>query len=37
VREIRVFNLGILCVRFPSDLGYVMVGTTEGFMQQIDL
>lgn len=37
VREIRAFNLGILCVRFPSDLGYVIAGTTEGFMQQIDL
>ncbi|KAJ3304526.1 pre-mRNA-processing factor 17 [Kappamyces sp. JEL0829] len=37
VREIRAFNLGILCVRFPTDLGYVFVGTSEGFMQQIDL
>ncbi|KAL2913300.1 hypothetical protein HK105_207178 [Polyrhizophydium stewartii] len=37
MREIRVFNLGIMCVRFPKDLSYVVVGTTEGFVQQINL
>jgi WD40 repeat protein len=37
VREIRVFNLGILCVRFPKDLSYILVGSSEGFMQQIEL
>jgi WD40 repeat protein len=37
VREIRVFNLGILCVRFPTDLSYVVAGTAEGFLQQINL
>eukprot|EP00842_Homolaphlyctis_polyrhiza_P004484 jgi/Hompol1/5036/HPOL_004113-RA len=37
MREIRVFNLGIMCVRFPKDLSYVIVGTTEGFIQQIPL
>jgi WD40 repeat protein len=37
VREIRVFNLGILCIRFPTDLRYVLVGTSEGFMQQVEL
>lgn len=37
VREIRAFNLGIMSVRFPSDLSYLAVGTTEGFLQQIPL
>jgi WD40 repeat protein len=37
LREIRVFNLGIMCVRFPSDLSYIAVGTAEGFLQQIEL
>ncbi|KAH6596616.1 hypothetical protein BASA50_004947 [Batrachochytrium salamandrivorans] len=37
MREVRVFNLGIMCVRFPKDLSYVVVGTTEGFLQQIPL
>ena len=37
MREIRVFNLGIMCIRFPKDLDYVVVGTTEGFLQQITL
>ncbi|KAJ3272983.1 Pre-mRNA-processing factor 17 [Terramyces sp. JEL0728] len=37
VREIRAFNLGIMCVRFPNDLSYVLVGTAEGFIQQIPL
>jgi WD40 repeat protein len=37
VREIRVFNLGIMCIRFPTDLSYVVVGTQEGFIQQITL
>ncbi|KAI8897875.1 WD40-repeat-containing domain protein [Globomyces pollinis-pini] len=37
VREIRAFNLGILCVRFPVDLSYILVGTTEGFIQEIPL
>jgi WD40 repeat protein len=37
VREIRVFNLGIMCIRFPDDLSYVVVGTQEGMLQQIIL
>ncbi|KAJ3175999.1 hypothetical protein HK101_010526 [Irineochytrium annulatum] len=37
VREIRTLNLGIMCVRFPRDLEYIVVGTTEGFLQQIML
>ncbi|KAI8920126.1 WD40-repeat-containing domain protein [Powellomyces hirtus] len=37
VRQIRVLNLGILCVRFPKDLSYITVGSTEGFLQQIPL
>ncbi|KAJ3213399.1 hypothetical protein HDU67_002931 [Dinochytrium kinnereticum] len=37
VREIRALNLGIMCVRFPRDLEYVVVGTVEGFLQQIFL
>ncbi|KAI8587990.1 WD40-repeat-containing domain protein [Geranomyces variabilis] len=37
VRQIRVLNLGILCVRFPKDLSYISVGSTEGFLQQIPL
>lgn len=37
VRNIRVLNLGILCVRFPRDLKYLIVGTAEGFLQQIPL
>ncbi|TPX68558.1 hypothetical protein SpCBS45565_g03102 [Spizellomyces sp. 'palustris'] len=37
VRQIRVLNLGILCVRFPKDLGYVVVGSLEGFLQQVPL
>ncbi|KAI8904358.1 WD40-repeat-containing domain protein [Gorgonomyces haynaldii] len=37
LREIRVFNLGIMCVRFPRDLSYIAVGTSEGFLQQITL
>ncbi|KAJ8324569.1 hypothetical protein O5D80_006814 [Batrachochytrium dendrobatidis] len=37
MREIRAFNLGIMCVRFPRDMSYVVVGTTEGFVQQIPL
>lgn len=37
VRQIRVLNLGILCVRFPKDLSYMVVGSSEGFLQQIPL
>ncbi|KAI9092894.1 WD40-repeat-containing domain protein [Phlyctochytrium arcticum] len=37
VRQLRVLNLGILCVRFPKDLSYLAVGSTEGFLQQIPL
>ncbi|KAI8816427.1 WD40-repeat-containing domain protein [Fimicolochytrium jonesii] len=37
VRQIRVLNLGIFCVRFPRDLSYIVVGSTEGFLQQIPL
>ncbi|KAJ3257763.1 hypothetical protein HDU77_002559 [Chytriomyces hyalinus] len=37
VRRIRALNLGIMCVRFPKDLSYVLVGTQEGFVQQIPL
>ena len=37
IRQIRVFNFGILTVKFPKDLSYVIVGTTEGFLQQIPL
>jgi WD40 repeat protein len=37
VRQIRVFNFGIMVVRFPMDLRYIVVGTTEGFLQQIPL
>ncbi|KAJ3285339.1 hypothetical protein HDU76_008152 [Blyttiomyces sp. JEL0837] len=37
VRQIRVLNLGIMCVRFPRDLSYIMVGSAEGFLQQIPL
>ncbi|KAJ3091090.1 hypothetical protein HK102_001722 [Quaeritorhiza haematococci] len=37
VRQIRCFNLGILAVRFPVDLSYLVIGTTEGFLQQIPL
>jgi WD40 repeat protein len=37
VREIRAFNLGIMCVRFPIDLSYIAVGTQEGFLQQITM
>ncbi|KAJ3075512.1 hypothetical protein HDU98_007885 [Podochytrium sp. JEL0797] len=37
LRQIRCFNLGIMCVRFPRDLSYVAVGTQEGFIQQIPL
>ncbi|KAJ3292561.1 hypothetical protein HK104_005194 [Borealophlyctis nickersoniae] len=37
VRQIRVLNLGIMSVRFPKDLSYIAVGTTEGFLQQIPL
>lgn len=37
IREIRAFNLGIMCVRFPHDLSYIVAGTTEGFLQQIML
>ena len=37
MRQIRVFNFGIMMVRFPSDLSFVVVGTNEGFLQQIPL
>jgi WD40 repeat protein len=37
LREIRCFNLGIMCVRFPLDLSYIVAGTTEGMLQQITL
>jgi WD40 repeat protein len=37
VRQIRVFNFGIMAIRFPGDLSYVAVGTSEGFIQQIPL
>lgn len=37
IRQIRVFNLGILCVQFPIDQSYLAVGTSEGFLQQIVL
>ncbi|KAJ3025926.1 UNVERIFIED_CONTAM: hypothetical protein HDU68_006456 [Siphonaria sp. JEL0065] len=37
VRQIRCLNLGIMCVRFPKDLSYIVVGTQEGFVQQIPL
>lgn len=37
VREIRAFNLGIMHISFPSDLSYLVVGTAEGFLQQIEL
>ncbi|KAJ3106821.1 hypothetical protein HDU97_005533 [Phlyctochytrium planicorne] len=37
VREIRSLNLGIMSVGFPRDLEYVVVGTVEGFLQQIFL
>ena len=37
LRQIRVFNFGIQCVRFPIDLSYVIVGSAEGFLQQIPL
>lgn len=37
IRHLRVFNLGILCLRFPIDLEYVVVGSNEGFLQQIPL
>lgn len=37
LREIRVFNLGIMCVRFPLDNSYIAVGTVEGFLQQVPL
>ncbi|KAJ3348592.1 hypothetical protein HDU83_001133 [Entophlyctis luteolus] len=37
VRQIRVLNLGIMCVRWAKDLSYVVVGTQEGFLQQIPL
>ncbi|KAJ3129538.1 hypothetical protein HK098_001014 [Nowakowskiella sp. JEL0407] len=37
VRQIRIFNLGILSVRFPKDLSCLVVGTTEGFLQRIPL
>ncbi|KAI9203365.1 uncharacterized protein BJ171DRAFT_562286 [Polychytrium aggregatum] len=37
VRQIRVFNMGIMCVRFPRDLSNIVVGTTEGFLQQLPL
>ncbi|KAI8800721.1 hypothetical protein BJ742DRAFT_859821 [Cladochytrium replicatum] len=37
VRKVRIFNLGILCVRFPSDLSHLVVGTVEGFLQKIPL
>ncbi|KAJ3103121.1 hypothetical protein HK100_004260 [Physocladia obscura] len=37
VRQIRVLNLGIMCVRWPKDLSCVVVGTQEGFIQQIPL
>lgn len=37
VRTIRVFNLGINCVSFPKDLSYLVLGTNEGYLQQIML
>ncbi|KAI8831578.1 WD40-repeat-containing domain protein [Chytridium lagenaria] len=37
IREIRALNLGIMSVGFPRDLEYVVVGTVEGFLQQIFL
>jgi WD40 repeat protein len=37
MRHLRVFNLGILCLRFPIDLEYVVVGSSEGYLQQIPL
>ncbi|KAJ3392626.1 proteasome regulatory particle subunit [Lobulomyces angularis] len=37
IRHLRVFNFGILCVRFPKDLEYIVVGGNEGFLQQIYL
>ncbi|KAJ1534336.1 hypothetical protein HK096_003986 [Nowakowskiella sp. JEL0078] len=37
LRQIRIFNLGIMCVRFPKDLSFIVVGTTEGFLQRIPL
>jgi WD40 repeat protein len=37
LREIRAFNMGIKCVKFPKDVCYVVIGTEEGFLQQIML
>lgn len=37
IRNLRVFNLGTICVRFPRDLEYVVVGSTEGLLQQLPL
>jgi WD40 repeat protein len=37
IRQIRVFNFGIMTVKFPKDLSFVIVGSTEGFLQQIPL
>ncbi|KAJ3031048.1 hypothetical protein HK097_005513, partial [Rhizophlyctis rosea] len=37
VRGVRVLNLGIVCLRFWRDLSCLVVGTQEGFLQQIPL
>jgi WD40 repeat protein len=37
VRQLRIFNLGILSVGFPDNDQYVLCGTSDGFIQQIPL
>ena len=36
-RHLRIFNMGIVSVKFPKDLEYLVVGTSEGLIQQIKL
>ena len=37
LRQIRVLNGGILKVAFPEQQSYILVGTSEGYVQQISL
>jgi WD40 repeat protein len=37
IRQLRVFNLGIQCVRFAKNYEYVVCGTREGLLQLIPI
>jgi hypothetical protein len=37
IRQLKSFNLGVLCVRFPKHYDYIVCGTQDGSLQKLNL